>query len=176
LLPQDSMAATGIALLTPYLATAGLGWLYYRRIRRYFGRQPWQPRRTVARMVLLSLAAAGLTYLATVVPPVRLGMALGVLAGAALGAFALHHTRIDVIEGRRYYTPNPWIGAGLSVLLIGRLAWRWASGAFSGGSAQTLQNASPLTLAIAAVLIAYSLVHTGGLLLRMRALAPPQAS
>ncbi|WP_230812851.1 MULTISPECIES: hypothetical protein [Xanthomonas translucens group] len=24
------MAATGIALLTPYLATAGIGWLYYR--------------------------------------------------------------------------------------------------------------------------------------------------
>lgn len=166
------MAATGIALLTPYLATAGIGWLYYRRIRRYFGRQPWQPRRTVARLLLLSLAAAGLTYLATVVPQVRLGMVLGVLAGAALGAFALHHTRIDVVEGRRYYTPNPWIGAGLSVLLIGRLAWRWASGAFSGGSEQSLQNASPLTLAIAAALIAYSLVHTGGLLLRMRALAP----
>ena len=170
------MAATGIALLTPYLATAGIGWLYYRRIRRYFGRQPWQPRRTVARLLLLSLAAAGLTYLATVVPQVRLGMVLGVLAGAALGAFALHHTRIDVVEGRRYYIPNPWIGAGLSVLLIGRLAWRWASGAFSGGSAQSLQNASPLTLAIASVLIAYSLVHTGGLLLRMRALAPTQAS
>ncbi|WP_369936045.1 hypothetical protein [Xanthomonas tesorieronis] len=166
------MASTGIALLTPYLATAGIGWLYYRRIRRYFGRQPWQPRRTVARLLLLSLAAAGLTYLAMVVPQVRLGMVMGVLAGAALGAFALHHTRIDVVEGRRHYTPNPWIGAGLSVLLLGRLAWRWASGAFSGGGAQSLQNASPLTLAIAAALIAYSLVHTGGLLLRMRALAP----
>jgi len=110
-----------------------------------------------------------------VLPPVRLGMALGVLAGAALGAFALQHTHIEAPDGQRYYTPNPWIGAGLSVLLIGRLAWRWASGAFSEGSAQSMQNASPLTLAIAVALVTYSLVHTGGLLLRMRALATPPA-
>jgi len=170
------MAASGIALFTPYLATAGIGWLYYRRIRRYFGRQPWQPRRTVARLVLLALATAALAYLAAVLPPVRIGMALGVVGGAALGLFALHHTRIELLDGKRCYTPNPWIGAGLSVLLIGRLAWRWASGAFSGGSAQTLQHASPLTLAIAAALIGYSLVHSGGLLLRMRALAQPPRS
>ncbi|MCC8446387.1 hypothetical protein [Xanthomonas translucens] len=168
------MATTGIALLAPYLATAGIGWLYYRRIRRYFGPQPWQPRRPLVR--LLVLAAAGLSYLAAVLPPVRLGIGLGMLAGAALGVLALQHTDIELRHGKRYYTPNPWIGAGLGVLLIGRLAWGWASGAFSGGSAQSLRNASPLTLAIAAVLIAYSLVHTGGLLPRMRALAPPQAS
>ncbi|CTP87709.1 putative membrane protein [Xanthomonas translucens pv. poae] len=170
------MAAPGIALLTPSLVAAGIGWLYYRRIRRYFGRQPWQPRRTLARLLVLALAAAGLSYVAAVLPPVRLGMGVGMLAGAALGALALQHTDIELRDGKRDYTPNPWIGAGLSVLLIGRLAWRWANGAFSGGSAQSLHNASPLTLAIAAVLIAYSLVHTGGLLLRMRALAPPQAS
>ncbi|WIH05434.1 hypothetical protein KHF85_02685 [Xanthomonas translucens pv. graminis] len=167
------MAATGIALGTPYLATAGIGWLYYRRIRRYFGRQPWQPRRTLARLLALALAAAGLSYLAAVLPPVRLGMGVGMLAGAALGAVALQHTDIEWRDGTRYYTPNPWIGAGLSVLLIGRLAWRWASAAFSGGSAQSLHDASPLTLAIAAALVVYSLLHSGGLLLRMRAL--PQA-
>lgn len=165
------MAATGIALLTPYLATAGIGWLYYRRIRRYFGRQPWQPRRTVARLAILALATVALTYLAALLPAIRPGMVLGALAGAALGAFALRHTHVEASDGQRFYTPNPWIGAGLSVLLLGRLAWRWASGAFSGGSAQSMQNASPLTLGIAAALIAYSLVHTGGLLLRMRALA-----
>ncbi|OAX54033.1 hypothetical protein [Xanthomonas graminis] len=169
------MAATGIALRTPYLATAGIGWLYYRRIRRYFGRQPWQLRRTLARLLVLvlALAAAGLSYLAAVLPPVRLGMVLGMLAGAALGAVALQHTDIEWRDGTRYYyTPNPWIGAGLSVLLIVRLAWRWVSGAFSGGSAQSLHDASPPTLAIAAALVVYSLLHSGGLLLRMRALSP----
>ncbi|ELQ17247.1 hypothetical protein A989_00375 [Xanthomonas translucens DAR61454] len=121
-LPQDSMATTGIALLAPYLATAGIGGLYYRRIRRYFGRQPWQPRRTLARLLVLAMAAAGLSYLAAVLPPARLGMGLGMLAGAALGVLALQHTDIELRHGKRYYTPNPWIGAGLGVLLIGRLA------------------------------------------------------
>lgn len=166
------MAATGIASLTPYLATAGVGWLYYRRIRRYFGRQPWQPRRTGVRLGFLVVVAVLLTWLAAHLPGVRVGMALGAVAGAALGAFALHHTRIELQDGARWYTPNPWIGAALSVLLLGRLAWRWASGAFAGGSAQTLQNASPLTMSIAAALIAYGLVYAAGLFVRMRALPP----
>lgn len=98
------MAAPGIALLTPSLATAGIGWLYYRRIRRYFGRQPWQPRRTLARLLVLALAAAGLSYLAAVLPPVGLGMGVGMLAGAALGALALQHTDIELRDGKRYTT------------------------------------------------------------------------
>ncbi|MCW0399370.1 hypothetical protein NB688_001995 [Xanthomonas sacchari] len=166
------MAANGIALLTPYLATAGVGWLYYRRIRRYFGRQPWQPRRTGVRLGFLLLVAVLLTWLAVQLPAVRLGMALGAVGGAALGGFALHHTHIELQDGARWYTPNPWIGAALSVLLLGRLAWRWASGAFAGGSAETLQNASPLTMSIAAALIAYGLVYAAGLLVRMRSLTP----
>ncbi|WP_235426727.1 hypothetical protein [Xanthomonas cerealis] len=93
-----------------------------------------------------------MSYLAAVLPPVRLGMALGMAAGAALGSVALQHTDIELRDGKRYYTPNPWIGAGLSVLLIWRLAWRWASGAFSSGSTQSL--------------------HSGRLVLRMRALLP----
>lgn len=166
------MAATGLAMLTPYLATAGIGWIYYRRLRRYFGRQPWQPRRTLARLALLSVLGLGLAYLAAMLPAVRLGMAGGTLAGVALGIFGLRHTRIELHQGVRTYVPNPWIGAGLSALLLGRLAWRWASGGFSGGGAQTLQHASPLTLAIASALIAYSLVQGLGLMQRMRALHP----
>jgi hypothetical protein len=93
-----------------------------------------------------------------------------------LGVFALKFTHAQAIDGKRYYTPNPWIGGGLSLLLLGRLAWRWSQGALSGGSAQIGQQASPLTLGIAATLIAYSLVYSVGLLLRMRALAPQQPS
>jgi hypothetical protein len=168
------MPAALLPTLTPYLATAGIGWLYYRRIRRSFGRQPWQPKRTVARLVLVSLVAAALVCAAVFLPHVGAGIALGAVAGAALGVFALKFTHAQTIDGKRYYTPNPWIGGGLSLLLLGRLAWRWSQGALSGGSAQIGQQASPLTLGIAATLIAYSLVYSVGLLLRMRALAPRQ--
>jgi hypothetical protein len=56
------------------------------------------------------------------------------------------------------------------VLLVVRLVWRWGQGAFSDGSQQAIQQASPLTLAIAAALIVYALVNSAGLLLRMRRL------
>lgn len=169
------MPAAVLPALTPYLATAGIGWLYYRRIRRSFGRQSWQPKRTVARLVLVSLVAASLICAAVFLPHTGAGIAIGAVLGAALGTFGLKHTHAQLIDGKRYYTPNPWIGGGLTLLLLGRLAWRWSQGAFAGGSAQAAQQASPLTLGIAATLIAYSLVYSSGLLLRMRKLAPERA-
>lgn len=155
----------------PWLMTAGFGWLYYRRIRRHFGRQPWQPRRTLVRIVLLALVSVMLGLAAAYVPHVAAGMVAGALAGVALGVFALRHTRIDVRDGKPGYTPNPWIGGALSLLLVGRLAWRWYGGAFSQGAAYTTGNASPLTMSLAAALVVYSLVQAVGLSLRMRALA-----
>ena len=169
------MLVAALPALTPYLATAGIGWLYYRRIRRSFGRQSWQPRRTIARLVLVSVVALALASAAVFLPHVGLGIGVGAAAGAALGVLALKHTHAQVIDGQRYYTPNSWIGGGLSLLLLGRLAWRWSQGMFSSGSAQAAQQASPLTMGIAATLIAYSLVYSIGLLMRMRQLAPVQS-
>ncbi|MEP6908740.1 MAG: hypothetical protein ABI858_12290 [Pseudoxanthomonas sp.] len=162
------MSVITLPALTPYLATAGIGWLYYRRIRRSFGRQPWQPKRTVARLALVSLVSLALLAAAIYLPHVGPGIGIGALVGAVLGAFGLRHTHAQVIDGLRYYTPNPWIGGGLTLLLIGRLAWRWGQGSFSSGGAQAAQQASPLTMGIAATLIAYSLVYSSGLLMRMR--------
>jgi hypothetical protein len=171
------MPAAVLPALTPYLATAGIGWLYYRRLRRSFGRQPWQPKRTLARLVLVTLVAASLIGAAVFLPHLGLGIGIGAVVGGALGVFALKHTHAQVTDGKRFYTPNPWIGGGLSLLLLGRLAWRWSQGALTGsGSVPFAQQASPLTLGIAATLIAYSLVYTSGLLLRMRKLAPVQTS
>ncbi len=34
------MPAAALPVYMPWLMTAGFGWLYYRRIRRHFGRQP----------------------------------------------------------------------------------------------------------------------------------------
>lgn len=167
------MPVAALPALTPYLATAGIGWLYYRRIRRSFGRQAWQPGRTIARLVLVSLVAVALVFAALFLPHTGMGIGIGALIGVLLGGFGLKHTHAQMIEGQRYYTPNPWIGGALSVLLLGRLAWRWSQGAYIGG-AQAAQQASPLTMAIAATLIAYSLVYSVGLVLRMRRLALPQ--
>ena len=47
----------------PWLMTAGFGWMYYRRLRRHFGWQPWQPRRTLARIVILALVGFGFSLI-----------------------------------------------------------------------------------------------------------------
>ena len=168
------MAAPALPALMPYLATAGIGWMYYRRIRRSFGRQVWQPKRTAFRTGLLALVGVGLIFAAVFLPHVGWGIAAGAAGGAVLGGFALRHTHAEIVDGRGHYTPNPWIGGALSLLLLGRLAWRWSQGAFAGGGMQTAQQASPLTMAFAAALIAYFLVNNIGLMLRMRALATAQ--
>lgn len=166
------MSAFALPVLTPYLATAGIGWMYYRRIRRSFGRQTWQPRRTAFRLVFLSLASLGLLVAAIFLPHTAWGVAGGVVAGVVLGLLALRHTHAEIVDGQRYYTPNPWIGGALSLLLIGRLAWRWSHGALAGGTAAAAQQASPLTFALAATLVSYYLVNGIGLMVRMRELEP----
>lgn len=165
-----SFAAPG---LSSVLFTALIGFAYYRRLRGNFGRQPWRPRRALVRLFILGLALLALTTVAVLYPGPRLGIAAGVLVGGLLGGLSLQHTHAQLIDGSRYYTPNPWIGAALSLLLLGRLAWRMGSGPFAAGATQMGQQPSALTLAIAATLVGYYLVYGAGLSLRMRALAPP---
>lgn len=161
--------------LSPVLLTTVLGFAYYRRIRANFGRQPWRPVRVGVRMALLCLLLLLLALAAVFVPQAGIAVSTGVAVGALLGWLALRHTKVDNAEGQRFYTPNPWIGGALSLLLLGRLAWRMGSGVFTGGAAQFGQNASPLTLGIFATLVGYYLVSGIGLALRMRALASPGA-
>lgn len=163
------------SVLTPWVATAGVAWLYYRRIRRQFGRQAYRPRRATVRIVLLALVGCGLLLAAVVLPHLAPAMALGGLLGAVLGWLALRHMQVGMVDGQRSYTPNPWIGGALSLLLVARLAWRWHVGAFAPAAQPAAesfgQNTSPLTFAFLAALVAYYLVSGIGLVMRMRALA-----
>lgn len=161
---------------SPILFTALIGVAYYRRLRSNFGTQPWRPRRTLLRLGILSIALIALTTVAVLYPNARLGIGVGVLIGGLLGGLSLQHTHTQLLDGSYLYTPNPWIGGALSLLLLGRLAWRMGSGALSAGGAQMSQKPSVLTLAIAATLVGYYLVYGIGLSLRMRALAPPDSN
>lgn len=167
------MTAIAPTTLSPLLLTAAVGFAYVRRIRRSFGRQPYHPKRTYARVVLLALASAFLMVAAMMLPVANVALAItaGFVVGGTLSAFAVRHMRVDVADGACWYTPNPWIGGVLSLLLVARLAWRFGNGALSGGASQAAQNASPLTLGLAAILVAFYLVNGAGLAWRMRALA-----
>ena len=135
----------------------------YRRIRSHFGRQPWRPARTIIRVVLLTLVLAMLALAAIFQPMQAWAVGAGALAGVVLGTSSLRLVRVDVIDGQRGYTPNPWIGAALTAVLAGRLAFRFAS-----GDVMQPQSSGPLTLAIAATVVSFYLVQSVGLLRRMR--------
>lgn len=162
--------------LAPYAFTGLLGWVYLRRIRANFGRQPWRPARVGIRLGLLAVVLCFLVLAALFVPGAGLAVGLGLAAGAVLAGFALRHNHAELVDGKRYYTPNPWIGGALSLLLVGRLLWRMGSGgitAMAGGSAAFGQQASPLTLGIAATLVSFYVVNSTGLFVQMRRLAAP---
>ncbi|WP_166211710.1 hypothetical protein [Cognatiluteimonas telluris] len=162
------MSVATLPSLTPVFATAAIGWLYYRRIRRQFGRQRWQPTRTWLRIALLALLVVAIVVAGAMTAHGTLAVAAGLVVGALLGAVGLRHTRIEFGGDQHWYTPNPWIGGALSLLLVARLAWRWQRGAFTASAAVTTQQGGALTLAFASTLVAFYLVNAAGLAWRMR--------
>jgi hypothetical protein len=153
----------------PFLLPALLLWIVYRRIRRNFGLQRWRPSRIAIRIGLLSLIALMLASAAFALPHVAPALLAGAAAGCVLAYFGTRHTHVEWRNGERCYTPHPWIGALLTALLLGRLAWRYLHGGLVVPVAGGTPAQSPLTFGIAAVLIAYSLAYSIGLALRMRA-------
>ena len=161
--------------LLPYAMPAFIAWMFYRRVRRNFGAQEWKPGRVYFRLALVSLVTVMLALAAILVPHAALPMTGGLAGGAVLGWLGLRHTHAEWRNGVRTYIPNPWIGGLLTLTLAGRLVWRYTQG---GGFTGAQQQPSVLTMAIAAVLITYTLVYNIGLILRMRELGehPPQSA
>ncbi len=164
------MPAIALAPLAPYLSMAAIAFLYYRRIRRTFGRQPWKPVRSGIRQGVMALLGAALVSAAIFLPGVLPGIVTGAVVGIGLGVLALRHTHTEWADGQGWSTTNSWIGAALTVVLLGRLAWRVGSGALATGDGAAGFQGSPLTFGIAAALVVYSLLHTGGIWWRLRRL------
>jgi hypothetical protein len=112
------------------------------------------------------------------------GLLGGVIIGAALGVLGVRLTRFetDPVRGD-CYVPNPWIGALLTALLLGRLAYRFivampqmqhaqaAASAASGAGASSWSSgydASPLTMLMLGLLIGYYILYFTGLLIHHR--------
>ncbi|HET7922326.1 MAG TPA: DUF1453 domain-containing protein [Gammaproteobacteria bacterium] len=162
----------------------------YRRFRRNFGRQALRPARLWLRVVILALVCVLL-----LVSPFRTGMsflaaAIGAALGIGLGVYALLHTRFESTAQGRYYTPNGYIGLGVTALLLGRLIYRFTViyPAMHTAVQQTAQQAaqnphvqvtpfasfqrSPLTLGIYFLLAGYYICYYLGVLQRAKTLLP----
>jgi hypothetical protein len=168
---------TNYLIMVPLLA-----WIVWRRVSRSFGRQPIKRKTMIARIAIFAvvgclLALSGLHKIA-----LAEGLFGGVILGAGLGGLGVRLTRFEVDPVRGdCYIPNPWIGAILTVLLLGRLVWRFmvvlpqmqqahaaAQTAPGAGPWSAGYTSSPLTMLVIGLLIGYYIVYFTGLLIHHR--------
>jgi hypothetical protein len=154
------------AHLFPIFLAGLFAWGIYRRVRRNIGRQPLHPGRTKRSIVILSLVSAVIVYTSLQNTNLLLGFGGGIVLGALLGFAGLKLTRFETTDEGHFYTPNTHIGVALSVLFVGRIAYKF----IATGDAATAQNPatpfqSPLTLFIFGLTVGYYLVYQTGILI-----------
>jgi len=159
--------------LAPLLFAPLIAFGIYRRVRGTFGLQPVRPTRMKWRIGLFSVFSL-LTMLAGF-QDIRLleGVVGGLLGGAALSVLALRLTRFETRPEGDFYVPNPWIGGLLTLMLLGRLAWRFSvlvPGMTGGEVAPTVPAAgnSPLTMLVVGLTFGYYIAYPVGLLIHHR--------
>ncbi|HET9034130.1 MAG TPA: DUF1453 domain-containing protein [Dokdonella sp.] len=142
-------------------------WRVYARIRRVIGRQSLKRRRQLISVVVFPIVLVLLLLASIANPPSAIGLCAGAVIGSLLGAYGLRLTQFEVTEAGHFYTPNAHLGIALSLLFVGRLAYRFLHLQMMGDAAAAPPDAftrSPLTLLIFATLIGYYITYAIGLL------------
>ncbi len=147
-------------------------WRIYRRMRRNIGRQPLHPGRAVKSIVILSLVSLLIAGTSLQNTNLLLGFGGGLLLGALLGWVGLRLTRFETTDEGHFYTPSTHIGVAISLLLVGRMIYRFMmmpnifSDAAANGHPPPMQ--SPLTSFIIGLTVGYYLVYQAGLFIHSR--------
>ena len=153
-----------VPAMMPILFGGLMAWGIYRRVRRNIGRQPLRPRRIMVSIVMLSVISVLIFSLSLQLPKLVFGMGGGLLLGALLGFVGLRLTKFETTEAGHFYTPNTHIGIALSVLFVGRMAYRfWAIRDVTVAPNSPPAFQSPLTLFIFGLIAGYYLVYYIGL-------------
>jgi hypothetical protein len=170
----------------PFLFAALIVLAIYRRLRRSFGRQLLQRGRMTLRIVLLAAVGCALLPMALRSAQYLWAESAGAALGIGLGLWGAERTRFVMRGGQLHYVPHTYTGIAVSLLFLGRLAFR-AVQAYAGvhvpyspdaGGAAYVADAanpslafaptsmvrSPLTVAIFFVLAGYYLWYYGSVL------------
>lgn len=171
----------------PLLVSALVVFAIYRRFRRSFGRQLLRPGRMTLRIGLLAVAACALLPMALRSAQYLWAELAGAVFGVGLGVWSAERTRFLMHGGRLHYVPHTYTGIVVSLLFLGRLAFRVAQ-AYTGSQASHVANAqvvnaqptfaptsmvsSPLTIGIFFVLVGYYLWYYAWVLWKSKHLRP----
>jgi hypothetical protein len=170
----------------PWIFAVLIPLVIYRRLRRSFGRQPLRPTRMTVRMIILAIVGASLAPAALRSTGFLAGEAAGAVLGAAFALWGAKRTRFLVQNAQLYYVPHTYAGIAVSLLVVGRIAYRFVQVYSAGGltradsgpgdsfagAAPASMVQSPLTLGIVFVLIGYYLCYYGWLLWKSKHIAP----
>jgi hypothetical protein len=120
----------------------------YRRFRRTFGRQQLRPGRMTLRIVLLAAVSGVLLPMALRSTQYLGAEVAGAALGVGLGIWGAERTRFMMYGGRLHYVPHTYTGIAVSLLFLGRLAYRVVQ-AYLGGQAPYATGSVDPTLAFA---------------------------
>jgi hypothetical protein len=146
-------------------------WRMYSRIRRMVGRQKsiaWRQRLTVFFFPLVILSLGFISYSQ---PESLIALIGGLAIGTGLGIFGHRLTRFEQTDEGLFYTPNAHLGIALSLLLAGRIMYRYIFLGFPGanpGPTPASTIPTPLTLVLIGMLAGYYFTYALGLMLWRR--------
>jgi hypothetical protein len=116
--------ATNFSQIGPILFAALVVFAIYRRFRRNFGRQQLRPGRIILRIVLLAAVSCALLPMALRSAQYLWAELAGAALGVGLGAWGAERTRFMMYGGTLHYVPHTYTGIAVSLLFLGRLAFR----------------------------------------------------
>lgn len=142
-------------------------WRIYNRFRRLVGRQRLSKTRLRITLVLYPVLLVLLASAARSNPERLCWLAGGLACGCLLGLFGLSKTRFEPTPQGLFYTPQAHLGIALSLLFVGRIAYRliqlYALKSAGPHSSDDFAR-TPLTLAVFGLLAAYYITYALGLM------------
>jgi hypothetical protein len=167
-------------LVISVLIAAFVLWSIYRRVRRNIGRQPVTPMRMRWRIAILLFAAAMFAFSSMRDIELIGALLAGIAGGCVLAWFGLRGTKFETTPEGKFYTPHTYIGIAISLLFIGRIAYRFLSvyplahaAADAGANPFAAYQKSPMTLAIFGIVVGYYVAYYIGVLVKSGATSPP---
>ncbi|HEY4302063.1 MAG TPA: hypothetical protein VGM73_14405 [Candidatus Didemnitutus sp.] len=162
------------AQLIPAIIVPIIAWRIYLRLRRNIGRQHFRPQRLAMSITFFSIVSVVIGSSVWSFPNALLALGGGMVAGAALSFVGLRLTRFEQASDGLYYVPNTALGVALTVLLIGRIAYRvvilfYVTPPPGQYVPPVLQ--SPLTLGVYGLTVGYYIAYQSAVLVRGKALA-----
>ena len=103
-------------------------------------------------------------------------LAGGLIAGGAIALVGVRLTQFSSDERGSYYVPNSYIGAAVTLLLVGRIVYRMTvmftmpdmAAQASNGNPYASMSQSPLTLSLLMLTLGYYITYSAGILIRSR--------